>query len=118
MSNRRKNTETVSVALLAKGIVSAAFVVVAGLSYVYFKNQQHLTGGAITELESQLNKLRSQNQDVRARISVLSSRAVLETHLQSGFIKMIPITNDDIVRLRPAAGADELRPVSNSRISP
>lgn len=113
MSNHRKHTETVSVALLAKWIVAAAFLVIAGLCYVYFKNQQHLTGRTITTLETELKQLQSSNRDLRARISILSSHAVLENHLQTGFIQMIPIGDDRIVRVS-APARDELLPVSNS----
>ncbi len=119
MPNHRKNAETVPVALLAKWLFLAAFLVVAGLCYVSFKNQQHHTGRTITQLEGELKALRTQNQDVRARISVLSSRAVLESHLQSGFIQMTPISDHAIVRVgAPVHAADELRPVSHSRVSP
>ncbi len=113
MSNHRKHTETVSVALLAKWIVAAAFLVIAGLCYVYFKNQQHLTGRTINALETELKQLEAANRDLRARASILSSHAVLESHRQSGFIQMIDIADDRIVRVS-APARDELRPVSNS----
>jgi len=120
-ANRRKHANTVPVAGILRWTVVALFVLIAGLGYVYFKNQQHATGNEIKNLERQLADLTTQNDIVRAKISQLSSRSYLQKRLADGFIHMTPITDDRIVRLNTlppsrntaAATSGELRAVSN-----
>jgi hypothetical protein len=115
MANRRKHANSIPVASLAKWVIAAFFLGVAGLSYVYFKNQLHATGTEIKALERQVAELDTSFEIVRGKISMLSSRAMLQRRLNEGFIKMVPISDDRIVRLNPGdtpqlAG---LQPVSN-----
>lgn len=97
--NRRKHVNPVPVAGMAKWSVICAFLMIAGLSYVHFKNQQHATGSEIKALERQLADLTTQNDMVRTRISKLSSRAYLQRRVAEGFVHMTPITDDRIVRI-------------------
>ena len=109
-------------------VVVLAFLSVAGLSYVYFKNQMQSTGNEIKNLESQLALLQTQDDVVRAQISKLSSRAYLQRRLAEGFIQMTPITDDRIVRVggahtaatgrTPTTGGEGLRRVSNRMTTP
>lgn len=120
-ANRRKHANTVPVAGIVRWMIVGAFICITGLSYVYFKNQQHTTGTEIKNLERQLAELTMQNDIVRAKISQLSSRAALQKRIADGFIRMTPITDDRIVRLNTAppsrstaaADANELRAISN-----
>ena len=114
--NRKKHTNTLPVASLARWIFVAFFIGVTGLGFVYLKNQLHSTGDEIKTLERKLDDLTTQNNLMHGRISSLSSRTMLQRRLNEGFIKMIPVSDDRIVRVgvqpsRLAAG--EIRAVSN-----
>lgn len=103
---------------MSTGIVIAVILGLAGLSFVYFKNQLHATGAQIKALERELADLKIKNEVAQTRISSFSSRAALQRRLDEGFIKMIPIANDRIVRVSTAAvniagSADEIRAVAN-----
>jgi len=119
-ANRRRHTNSVPVAGIVKWIIVALFLGIAGLSYVYFKNQQHTTGNDIKSLERQLADLIGQNDVACARISQLSSRSYLQKRLSEGFIHMVPITDDRIVRITTAPqqhiAANELRAVANQTL--
>jgi len=97
---------------LTKWVVAAFFLGVVGLSYVYLKNQLHTTGGQIKTLEKELSELTVENDLLRTKISTLSSQKVLQRRLDQDFIKMIPIAEERIVRIRTDARS-EIRAVSN-----
>ena len=114
--NRKKHANPLPVASLARWIFLAFFAGVIGLSYVYLKNEQARTGDQIKNMERRLNELTTQNEVLHGRVSTLSSRTALQKRLNDGFIKMIPVTDNRIVRvngnpMRIASG--ELRAVSN-----
>jgi hypothetical protein len=113
--NRKRHTNTVQVGSLLKGVVAAFFLGVVGLSYVYLSNQMHTRGNDIIKLEKELSDIKVLNQDEATKIEQLSSRSELQRKLNTGFIKMIPITDDRIVRINtPANGqGDEIRAVAN-----
>jgi hypothetical protein len=97
--NRRKHTNTVQMGSLAKWLVLAAFVGMVGLSYVYLKNSLHATGAQIKKMESELSDFTTRGEVMRAQIASLSSRTTLQRRLSEGFIKMVPISDDRIVRI-------------------
>ena len=114
--NRKKHANKLPVATLTKWVIAAFFFGVVGLSYVYLKNQLHSTSDEIKVLECKLAELNTQNELLRGNISALSSRSVLQRHLKEGFIKMIPVSDDRIVRVSVASereAAGEIRAVSN-----
>lgn len=116
MANRRKHTNAMPVAGLAKWMVLAFFVAVAGLCFVYFKNQQHAIGAQIRVLEKELALIATQNEVASSKIALLSSRAMLQRRLDEKFIKMVPIAGSNIVRLNSGDrryASNELRPVVN-----
>lgn len=120
-TNRRRHANSVPIAGIVRWAVVALFIGAAGLGYVYFKNQQHVTGAEIKKLERQLAEITMQNDIVRAKISQLSSRSFLQKRLADGFIHMEPITDERIVRLNAEppsrqtadATSNELRAISN-----
>jgi hypothetical protein len=97
--NRRRHANAVPVASLIRWVVVAFFLGTAGLSYVYFKNQLQTSGNDIRNLETQLNSLQTQDEAVRAQIDRLSAHGYLERRLAEGFIQLVPIRDDRIVRL-------------------
>jgi hypothetical protein len=115
---RRQNFNPIDASSLARWIVLAAFASATGLSYVYLTVQLHHQGVQRKLLEQELIAVRTQNQDAKAQIATLTSRVALQRRLQEGYLKMVPITEQNIVRLNfPAnsAGEDEVRPVVNER---
>lgn len=116
--NRKKHSNTVQVGSLLKWVVAAFFLGIVGLSYVYLSNQMHTCGNEISKLERELNDLKVLNEEAQTKIAQLSSRTVLQRRLNDGFIKMIAITDDRIVRINAAshASGNEIRAVANRGI--
>jgi len=114
--SRRKNQNAVNAASLARWIVVTAFVALAGLSYVYLTLQLYHLGERKKLVENELLSLRTQNEVGSVQIAALTSRSALQRRLKEGYLKMIPISERDIVRLSvPARRADEdaIQPVVN-----
>lgn len=113
--NRRKHSNTVQVGSLLKWVIATFFLGIVGLSYVYLSNQMHTRSNEIGKLEKELGELKVLNEEAEARIAQLSSRTVLQRRLNEGFIKMVAITDDRIVRVSaPSHGpGNEIRAVSN-----
>ena len=116
--NRRRHANAVPLASIATWMVVALFFGTTGVYYVYCKNRLHTTGALINKLERERNELRTNNEVMRARINLLSSRAELHRLYISGAIKLVPITPDRIVRLsdhETAPEEDDVRSVANER---
>ena len=70
-------------------------------------------------LETELANMRTENDLASVQITALTSRSALQRRLKEGYLKMVPITEQSIVRLapiRPATDEDAIRPVANDRI--
>jgi cell division protein FtsL len=108
-------TYSIKVASIFKVVVCTAIVAVAGLSYVYLKNQLQQYGMIQRRLEHDLTELRTANEAVRVQITQLSSRAVLEKKIARNSLGLVPIASSQIVRLnqRHDGIGDELSVVSN-----
>jgi len=114
--SQRKNRNAVNAASLARWIVVTAFLALAGLSYVYLTLQLYHLSQRKKSVENELISLRTQNDVASVQIAALSSRSALQRRLKEGYLKMIPISERDIVRLTvPAGQADEnaIQPVAN-----
>ena len=93
-----------------------AFLALAGLSYVYLTLQLYHLGERRKAVENELISLRTQNDVVRAQIAAFTSRSALQRRLKEGYLKMIPISEANIVRLTiPPRSPDEdtIQPVAN-----
>src|SRR5437868_14413506 len=115
---RRKNWNTVDAASLARWIVLTMFLALTGLSYVYLSIQLYHLGDRKKALENELAGLRTQNDVASAQIAALTSRSALQRRLKEGSLKMIPITERNIVRLAVPQTSDDddsVRPVANQR---
>jgi hypothetical protein len=122
-SNRRRHINTLPLLSLARWTVVAGFFCFAGLGYVYCKNQLHRAGEETRKLEKDLNDLKMATEVARSKIATLSSHEELKRKLDSNFIKLVPITDDRIVRVTDAAPVrrvsdDELRSVRSERTNP
>ena len=103
-------------ASLARWIVVTAFLALAGLGYVYLTLQLYHLGDRRKAAENELATLRTQNDIASAQIAALTSRSALQRRLKEGYLKMLPISEGNIVRLTiPARSADEnaIQPVAN-----
>src|SRR6266536_3824257 len=112
----RKNWNTVNAPSLARWIVVTAFLALTGLSYVYLTLQLYHLGERKKAVETELASLRTQNDVASVQIAALTSRSALQRRLKEGYLKMVPISEDNIVRLTvPARQADEnaIQPVAN-----
>jgi hypothetical protein len=117
---RRKNHNAVNAASLARWIVMTAFLAMAGLSYVYLTLQLYHLGERRKAVENELASLRTQNNYASAQIEALTSLPVLQRRLKEGYLKMIPISEANIVRLTissRAADEDAIQPVVNPSVA-
>ncbi|HXA10435.1 MAG TPA: hypothetical protein VNW28_10665 [Chthoniobacterales bacterium] len=115
---RRKNFNPIDAPSLARWLVIATFMAATGLSYVYLSVQLHHQGVQRRQLEQDLATVRMQNEDARVQIAALTSRTALQRRLKEGYLKMIPITEQSIVRLASPVrlpGEDDVQPVVNQR---
>ena len=106
-------------ASLARWMVMTALLAGAGLCYVYLTLQLHWLGDRQKALETALAGLRKQNDVANVQIAALTSRSALQRRLKEGYLKMIPITEQNIVRLapvRPAPEENAIRPVANDQV--
>jgi hypothetical protein len=112
---RRKNCNTVNAASLARWIVVTAFLALAGLSYVYLTLQLYHLGERRKAVENELVSLRTQNDIASAQIAALTSRSALQRRLKEGYLKMVPISEANIVRLTMPSRSDDdaIQPVAN-----
>jgi hypothetical protein len=115
---RRKSFNSVNAASLARWIALTGFLALTGLIYVYLTLQLYHLGDRKKALETELTNLRLQNDIARAQITARTSHLALQRQLKDGYLKMIPIAEQNIVRLsapRPARVEDTVQPVANKR---
>ena len=95
--NRSRQLNRVGAASLARWIVITALLAAAGLCYVYLTLQLHRLGDRKKSLETELMGLRTQNDVANVQIAALTSRSALQRRLKEGYLKMIPIAEQNIV---------------------
>src|SRR4029079_3334710 len=115
----RRNCNAVNAASLARWIVVTVFLALIGLSYVYLTLQLYHLGDRRKAIENELVSLRTQNDVAGVQIAALTSRSALQRRLKEGYLKMVPIAEQNIVRLapiRPAPEENAIRPVANDQV--
>ena len=113
---RRKPLNPIDAPALARWIVISVFAAVTGLSYVYLTVQLHRQGVQRRALEQELEATRTQNEDARVQIAALTSRAALQRRLKEGYLQLVPISEQNIVRLNTPVRLreeSEVRSVAN-----
>lgn len=118
---RRKTFNSVNAASLARWIVITASLALTGLIYVYLSLQLHDLGDRKKALENDLTNLRAENEVTSAQIAALTSRSAMQRRLKEGYLKMIPISEHNIVRLNQLSRhseQDTIQPVVNQRARP
>jgi len=116
---RQTNWNRVDAASLVRWILLTAFLALTGLSYVYLTLQLYHLGDRKKALENELASLRTQSDVARVQIAALTSRSALQRRLKEGYLKMIPISENNIVRLSmpiPVEGEEAVRPVANQEV--
>ena len=115
---RHKKWNAVNAPSLARWIVLTGFLALTGLIYVYLTIQLYHLGNQKKVLEKALADFRSQNEVASVQIAALTSRSALQRRLKEGYLKMIPISEQSIVRLNLPSHApadDGVQPVVNQR---
>lgn len=115
---RRREFNTIDAVSLARWVVITAFIAAIGLIYVYLRVQLYHLGNDKKELEKELISLRAQNDVATGQIAALTSRSALQRRQKEGYLRMIPIAEQSIVRLNPPSGTlgeDAVQPVANQR---
>ena len=95
-----------------------ASLAITGLIYVYLSLQLHELGDRKKALENELTSVRAQNEVASAQIAALTSRSAMQRRLKEGYLKMIPISERNIVRMNvPARPLEEdaLQPIANNK---
>lgn len=113
---RRKHLNPIDAPALARWVVISIFGAATGLSYVYLTVQLHHLGVQRHAIEQEMVAIHAQNEDAHVQIGALTSRVAIERRLKEGYLKLVPIIDQSIVRLNPAAhrsGEDEVQPVVN-----
>lgn len=116
--SRRKQFNPVNASSLARWIVITALLALTGLIYVYLNVQLYHEGNNKKALEVELANLDSGNKAASDQIATLTSRVALQRRLKEGYLKMIPIAEQNIVRLSVPLGRlgeDAIQPVVNQR---
>ena len=115
----KKNTYSIRASSICKVIVATTFAAIAGLSYVYLKNQLNEFGHEQIALEKELADLQRDNQIIESTLGSLSSRQELMKSLAKDSRGLIPITTDQVVRLNQghSPAGDEVRIVSNRAVN-
>ena len=97
-----------------------AFLALAGLTYVYLTLQLYHLGERRKAIENELISLRTQSDMAKAQIAALTSLSALQRRLKEGYLKMIPISEANIVRLTiPPRSPEEdtIQPVVNPSVA-
>ncbi len=98
--NSKRQTNRLQFAALLRWVVITVFLGVAGLSYLYLKNQLYVLGTQRTHMEQELRDLIAQNNVLEDRVSKLTSFSTLQHHLEDGFLKMVPISEHAVAHVR------------------
>ncbi len=101
-SNSRRQSNNGQFAAVLRWVIVVAFFSVAGLSYVYLKNQMYVGGLQKRALERELSDLILQNNVMQVQIAQLKSPTALQSRLAEGFIKLVPIGTQSVVHVRAA----------------
>ena len=100
--NRKRDTNTIRTGGLAIGAGVFLLLMIAGLFYVYLKNQQHAVGDRSRSVATQLREEEARNQALAAKITALTSRAALIHRLDERYIQLEAIRETAIARVTPA----------------
>jgi hypothetical protein len=115
--NRRRGSNPIPIGRFVPWFAAVFIFTTFALTMVYMKNTLHVFGEQQRQVERQIDEMRREIKTVESQVIEWSSRAVLERRLAEGFISLVPIPNEKIVRLHhtpvvPVLASD-IRPASN-----
>lgn len=108
-NNRRKANNNIEVPLLAQWVVIFFVIGLAGLFFVYLKNQQHALGEQTRVVEQKLIEMHAHNDALVAKITALTSRGVLQRRLDEKYLNLVQIPETAIARMTPEENAQVSR---------
>jgi hypothetical protein len=118
--NYRRLNNKVPVRAMSPWILIFFIGFAVGMFFVFHKNEQHIRGAKIKDLERQLAGLNTQNALLKANIAQVASHENLPRLLEKHSLKMVEISMDRLVLLKspvkPGVMGDELRAVSNGGV--
>ncbi len=115
--NRKRGSNPIELGRVYLWMALLFVLAVFGLSMVYMKNSQHAMGDQRRVLEKQLREVDQEIATVNSQVVEWSSRAVLQRRLDEGFVALVPIPDDRIVRLHQSyvpPGEEEILPVATA----
>lgn len=104
--NRRRPTNFIEVNVLARWLLAVFFLGLAGLFFVYLKNQQHAVGDQARMVEFALREAEAKNDALKAHITAMTSRGALQRRIDDGYIRLEQIRDTAIARITPALPAE------------
>lgn len=81
--NRKRSAPAIRLGPVVKAIVGCICIGLAGVGYVWQKNQIYALGGAMKKKEQHLEKLRLENLEREHRLAYLRSTVYLEERIRS-----------------------------------
>ena len=119
---RQPSTATIRIVPLM--MIAFVTIAISGLVIVYLKNHLHSLGAQRVTLEREMKELAAKAAVNDAQIVNLTSRAALQRRLDEGFLKLVPIRAERLVRVRATDGRavavamtstpSQYQPVANS----
>lgn len=104
--NRRRTTNTIEVNYLAGGLTIIFLFALAGLFFVYLKNQQHAVGNQSRMIEASLREEEARDDALKAKITSMTSRGALQRRIDDGYITLQAIRDTAIARVTPPTLAE------------
>jgi hypothetical protein len=95
---------TATIRIVPLMMIAFVTIAISGLVIVYLKNHLHSLGAQRVTLEREMKELAAKTAVNDAQIINLTSRAALQRRLDEGFLKLVPIRADRLVRVRAADG--------------
>ena len=109
--NRHANESVLPIGPLMRWLVLVVFVGLLGLCYVHMKNKLKVDGDRCRELEMAIEALDEKLQVAGNEVMRLTSRPELERRRQEGLIRMVPVQDSRLNRLRIQTSALAAEPV-------
>lgn len=106
--SRAHSEQVLPLGSLMPWLCLVAFIGLLGLCYVNMTQKLKTDGDLCRELEQKVHDLDEKIQVASGEIIRMTARPALERRREEGFIKMMPVTDARLVRLRPESASAAL----------